>query len=111
MKRINTKKTAGILSSYLKGHCKTLPLEDLCEVLELLIKEDGDVIFALLEHHLSYSDIPQPASNKFAWHVDEEGFHILSDYARAKQECLSTFQNLYMKGYIKSTQSKKEKGK
>ena len=111
MKRIDKRKTTAILKSYLEGLCETVPLEDLCEVFELSIKEDGDVLFEILSECLWYSDKPQQNPNKFAWHVDKEGFHILSEYACAKQECLSTFQNLYMKGYIKSTQSKKEKGK
>ena len=109
MRRIDERKTAAVLKSYLEEVCKTVPLENLCEVFELSIKDDGDVIFEILSECLWYSDKPQQNPNKFVWHVDEEGFYILSDYAHAKQECLSTFQDLYMKGYIKSKQSKEEK--
>ncbi len=108
MKRIDKFKTTAILKSYLDGLCETLPLEDLCEEFDLSIKEDGDVIFEILSECLWFSDKLQQNPNKFAWYVDQEGFYILSDYAHAKQECLSTFQDLYMKGYIKSKQSKKE---
>lgn len=108
MRKIDKRKTTAIFKSYLEGNCKTIPLEDLCEAFELSIKDDGDVIFEILDNHFWYSDKPQSTSNKFAWHVDKEGFHILSDYALAKQECLSTFQNLYKSGYIKSKQLREE---
>lgn len=108
MKRIDKRKTDAILKSYRKGLCKTVPLEDLCEAFELSIKEDGDVLFEILGERLWYSDKPQQNPNKFAWHVDEIGFYVLSDYAHAKQECLSTFQDLYLKGYINQSGRKKE---
>ena len=108
MKRIDKRKTTAILKSYLEGLCETVPLEDLCEVFELSIKEDGDVLFEILGECLWYSDKPQQNPNKFAWHVDEIGFYVLSDYAHAKQECLSTFQDLYLKGYINQSGRKKE---
>ena len=111
MKRIDIIKTTAIFRLYLTDPHKTVPLEDLCEAFELSIKDDSEVIFKILNEHLFYSDKPQSASNKFAWHVDKEGFHILGDYAKAKQECLSTFQNLYLAGYIKSTQPKKSEFK
>ena len=105
MRMIDIAKTSAILKSYLNEPDKTVPLEDLCEAFELSIKDDSEVIFKILDEHLFYSDKPQPCPTKFAWHVDKEGFHILGDYAKAKQECLSTFQNLYLAGYIKSKKS------
>lgn len=109
MRMIDIMKTTTISRMYHDDPDKTVPLEDLCEALELSIKDDSEVIFKILDSHLCYSDKPQFPSNKFAWHVDKEGFRILSDYAYAKQECLSTFQDYYKAGYIKSKKPRKEK--
>lgn len=102
MRMIDIMKTTTISRMYHDDPNKTIPLEDLCEALELSIKDDSEVIFTILDSYLYYSNQPQFPSNKFAWHVDREGFRILANYAFAKQECLSTFQELYRKGYIKS---------
>ena len=109
MRKIDKQKTQTLFESYSLDTSKnTIPLEDLCDAFDLSIKDDGDVIFSILAEHLCYSDKLQPASKKFAWHVNKEGFRILGAYAFAKQECLSTFQELYRKGYIKSKQPSEE---
>ena len=109
MRKIDERVTTRIFQSYIHKHCETVPLEELCEAFNLSIKDDGDVLFELLAEHLWYSDKPKAFSNKFAWNVDAAGFQLISDYAHAKQECLSTFQNYYKAGYIKSKKAEKEK--
>ena len=100
MRMIDIAKTSAILKSYLNEPDKTVPLEDLCEAFVLSIKDDSEVIFKIVDEHLFYSDKPQPCPTKFAWYVDKAGFYILASYAKAKQECLSTFQKMYLKGYF-----------
>ena len=107
MRKIDKHQAQTIFESYsVDTSKKTIPLEELCDAFGLSIKDDGDVIFSILAEHLCYSDKPQPVSTKFAWYVKKEGFRILGNYAFAKQECLSTFQELYRKGYIRSKQPK-----
>ena len=109
MRKIEEQKTRALFESYSNvSQGKTMPLEELCEAFNLTIKDDGDVLFSILDKHLWFSDEPQPTPVKFAWRVDKEGFRIIGDYAFAKQECLSTFQKLYRQGYIKSKKSGKE---
>lgn len=109
MKKIDSEKTQALFDSLSSIHkSETIPLEELCDAFGLSIKDDGDVLFSILAENLCYSDKPQPISTKFAWYVDKEGCRILANYAVAKQECLSTFQELYRKGYIKSKQPGKE---
>lgn len=112
MRKIDEHQAQTIFESYsLDTSKKTMPLEELCDAFGLSIKDDGDVIFSILAEHLCYSDKPQPVSTKFAWYVDKEGCRILGNYAFAKQECLSTFQELYRKGYIRSKQPKESASK
>ena len=110
MRKIEEQRTRALLESYSSvKHGKTMPLEELCEAFHLSIKEDGDVLFSILDKHLWFSDEPQPTSGKFAWRVDKEGFRIIGDYAFAKQECLSTFQKLYRQEHIKSKKPEENK--
>ncbi len=102
MININEEKVSNFFNSQFCDPKQTAPLEELCSILNLSIKEDGDVIFQILKDNVQFSSETQEDSLIFPWRVNKAGCLLLKQYATAKQECLATFQKLYTSGYIKS---------